>query len=110
MTIATNPVPRTWTNVPDHTARLADAVNNILRGKLNNTGDLTLTASSATSTLTDIRIGTESVIVLMPKTANAAAELGNGTLYFGTPGDGTVTVNHANNAQTDRTYRYAVIG
>lgn len=108
--IVTNHVPRTWANESDHRTRLADALNNALRGKLNNTGSVTLTASSATTTLTDVRIGAESVIAIHATTANAAAEIGNGTIYFGTPGDGTITINHANNAQTDRTFKYAVIG
>jgi len=91
-----------------HRFFLASAINNILRGKLNNTGTVTLTASSATSTLTDIRIGKDSVIFLQPTTANAAGEVA--TLYLGTPGDGTVTINHANNSQTDRTFKYTIIG
>ena len=95
-------------NPEKHRFFLATAINSILRGKLNNTGSVTLTASSATTTLTDIRIGKDSVITLQPTTANAAAEIA--TLYFGTPGDGTVTINHANNAQTDRTFKYTITG
>lgn len=85
-------------------------VNRILQGKTNNFGQstLTLTANSATTTLSDVRIGINTVILLQPTTANAAAATAN--VYFGTPGDGTVTVNHANNAQTDRTFKYVVIG
>ena len=108
MNIVTNYLPRSWSDEKDHRARIVDAINNILKGKLNNGGELTLTANSATSTLTDIRIGIDSVILIQPTTANAAAALAN--VYFGTPGDGTVTVNHANNAQTDRSFRYVVIG
>lgn len=107
MNIVTNPVPRSWHDVKDHLSRLSDAINNILRGKLNNGGTVTLTANSATTTLTDIRIGTESVILLQPTTANASTALAN--VYFGTPGNGTVTITHTNNAQTDRSFRYSVI-
>lgn len=108
MNLSTNPVPRKWGSEQDHRARLADAINNILKGKINAGGELTLTANSATTTLTDIRIGADSVILLQPTTANGAAALAN--VYFGTPGSGTVTINHSNNAQTDRSFRYAVIG
>lgn len=107
MNIVTNPVPRDWHDAKDHTGRIADAINNILRGKINNVGALTLTANAATTTLTDIRIGKDSIVLLQPTSANGAAALTN--IYFGTPGNGTVTVNHANNAQTDRTYRFAVL-
>lgn len=108
MNPSTNIVPRTWHDESDHRARLADAINNILRGKTNNVSTFTLTDNSATSVLTDIRIGLNSMIMLQPTTANAAAELA--TLYFDTPNDGSITVNHANNSQTDRTYLYAIIG
>lgn len=107
MNIVTNPVPRTWHDAADHLTRLADAINNIIRGKINVAGELTLTANSATTTLTDIRIGADCVVLLQPTSANGAAALA--TLYFGTPGNGSVTVNHANNAQTDRTFRYVVL-
>ena len=83
-------------------------VNKVLQGKTNNFGSVTLTANAASTTLTDIRIGINSVILLQPTTANAAAALA--TTYFGTPGDGTVVINHANNAQADRSFILAIVG
>lgn len=91
-----------------HRRQLAVVLNNMLQGKTNNTGTLTVTANAATTTLTDSRIGATSVILLMPTTANAATALAN--VYFTTFADGSCTVNHANNAQVDRIFRYAVIG
>lgn len=108
MSVSTPVLPPRWTDIGDQLRRIVLAVNNILRGKTNNTGTVTLTANSATSTLTDIRIGINSVILLQPTTANAAGALA--TTYFGTAGDGTVTINHANNAQTDRTFSYTLTG
>ena len=81
-------------------------VNSILRGKLNATGEVTLTTSSATTTLTDRRIQPTSVILFMATTANALADIP----YVTSIGDGTATLNHANNAQADRTFGYVVIG
>lgn len=83
-------------------------VNKVLSGKTNNFGSVTLTANAASTTLADTRIGINSVIHLQPTTANSAGALA--TTYFGTPGDGSVTINHANNAQTDRTFLYTVSG
>lgn len=83
-------------------------INKILSGKTNNFGSVTLTANTTTTTLTDPRIGINSVIHLQPTTANAAGALA--TTYFGTPGDGTVTITHANAATTDRTFKYTVSG
>lgn len=88
----------------------ADILNRLLRGKINSVGaaTFTLTANAATSTLSDVNIGGPSFIGLMPMTAHAAAELA--TLYFNTPLKGSVVVNHANTAQTDRTFTYVVLG
>lgn len=109
MTETSTPVlPQRWTDVEEQVRRTVTAVNNVLRGKTNNTGTVTLTANAASTALTDIRIGINSVIVLQPTTANAAAALA--TTYVGTPGDGTVTISHANNAQADKTFLYAIIG
>lgn len=91
-----------------HRRQIAEVVGNLMNGKSNNTGSVTLTANAATTTLSDARIGANSTILLMATTANAAGALA--TTYFTAFGDGSCTVNHANNAQTDRTFRYAVIG
>lgn len=84
------------------------AINNILSGKTNNFGEVTLTANAATTTLSDPRVGINSVITLQPTTSNAAAALS--TTYFDTPGNASVVIRHANNAQTDRTFAYTVTG
>lgn len=91
-----------------HRRAIALVLNNVIQGKLNNTGSFTITANVATTTLSDARIGANSTILLMATTANAAGALA--TTYFSGFGDGSCTVNHANNAQVDRTFRYAVIG
>lgn len=78
-----------------------------MTGKLNVLGSVTLTANSATTTLTDDLIDDSSAIFLAPRTANAKAE---GIPYYDNPTAGSVVLNHANNAQTDRTYDYGVIG
>lgn len=85
-------------------------VNNILNGKLNSTGSVTLTASTTTTAVSDERVGKESIILFMPLTANSASEQGNGTMYVSTRADGSFTITHANNSQTDRQFGYIVIG
>ena len=91
-------------------ARVRDVVNNIMRGKINATLDVTLTPSAASTTVSDARIGGSCGIYLMPLSANAAAEIGNGTIWWSAPSNQTVTLNHANNAQADRTFRLLIIG
>ena len=84
------------------------AVRLIMNGKINSTGSVTLTGSSATSTLNDILIGNDTVILFMPKTANAAAEMDG--MYVSARTSGSATLTHANNSQADRTFDYILIG
>ena len=96
----------TFTDNQDEQNRLtANAINNILDGKINSTGEITLTNSSTTTILTDARIGGNSVILLMPITNNAA----NAHVHFTNIGNGTATMNHGSGSST-RTFKYVVIG
>lgn len=90
--------------------QVASVINNVLDGKINATGTVTLTANQATTAVTEYRAGADSVMLFMPTTANAAAEIGAGGLYVSSRGKQTFTITHANNAQTDRTFGYAVLG
>lgn len=88
------------------------AINQLIRGRVNSVGSLTLEANEATTTITpDVRISNSGAkIFLTPRTANAAAELAAGTLYISEITRTNFTVTHANNAQTDRTFDYDVRG
>lgn len=91
-----------------------DQINAILDGRIQATGSVTLTASAASTAVTDRRVGRDSVILFMPLTANAATELYGGTMYVTaaniTPLTNQFTITHANNAQTDRDFRYVILG
>lgn len=90
----------------------ADIINRMQVGRSNCTTSVTLTANVASTTVTDERIAYNSVILLMPKTANASAEIGNGTIYISDTGrvNGSVVITHANNAQSDRSFGLVIIG
>ena len=103
-------VPLDWPDEKEHRRKLALGVNELRLGKIRSRGSFTLTQSQTTTTLTDANIGPDSLISWHPTTSNAAAEIGNGTLYISAQDNGTATLTHANNAQTDRTFRYAVFG
>jgi hypothetical protein len=88
---------------------ISSVVNNILSGKSNNTGSVTLAVASATTTtINDELIGTESVILLMPTTANAASALA--TLYVSARVKGIATLTHPANAVEDKTFSYMIVG
>lgn len=109
--MSTPAVPYSSSNLPDWVRRIAHTLNSVLSGKLNVTTDVTLTANASSTTLTDARIGFQSAVVpAMPTTANAAAEIGGGTLYIDTLIKGSCVIHHANNAQSDRTIRFLIIG
>jgi hypothetical protein len=61
---------------------ISEVVNNLVEGKSNNTGDITLAASGATTTtIYDERIGYKSVVLLMATTASAANAINDSTPY-----------------------------
>lgn len=76
--------------------------------------EVTLTANTATTVVTNAReaVTPDSVLRFDPLTANAAAELAAGTMYVLTANRlaGSFTITHANNAQTDRTFRWIAAG
>lgn len=84
----------------------------VMAGKINTVETLTLTASVASTTITSPIISGQTMVILMPTTANAAAEIGNGTLYQTYPNatKGQAVINHASNAQVDRIYICAFLG
>ena len=90
--------------------QVAEVVNRALDGGINATGSVTLTASAASTVVADKRLSATSFFALMPTTANASAEAGNGTIYVSSQGKQTLTLTHANNGQTDRTFRYVILG
>ncbi len=83
-------------------------------GKLNCSGVVTLAAGQSTTTLVDPLITYTSTILFMPSTANAAAAMAGlyvtDTLAGSGGAAGSAVLHHANNAQTDREFRYVIIG
>ena len=88
---------------------LAGALNDLAAGRLNNGGEVTLTANAASTTVQRLGVAAGDMIVFSPLTANAAAEIGNGTMFVAAANitKNQFVITHANNAQTDRTFRYA---
>lgn len=88
--------------------RIVQAVNELFQGRSNAIGECTLTASATSTVVSAENCGDESQVFLSPKTANAAAALA--TTYISAVTNGSFTITHANNAQTDRTFGYVAIG
>ena len=99
--------PVTWQSVPEHLRKLSEILNGVLDGRTNAVGSVTLTNTPTTTTLTDPRIGTNTVITFMPQTSGAALEMLG--LHVTARGKGTATLTHSN-AETTRTYAYMLAG
>lgn len=90
--------------------RIVQGIRDLFSGRSNAVGTVTLTASQATTTVTAINCGADSKVFLMPTTANASAEFGNGTIRISAVAGGSFTITHANNSQTDRTFFWVALG
>jgi hypothetical protein len=105
------PPPKSATGLYEWMQKAAVQFNQMLSGKLAATyPGFTLDANADQTLLQDYRIGGSTVILLTPKTASAAAELGAGTLIVGEPVSGGVNIGHANSAVADRTFDIVLIG
>lgn len=90
--------------------RINGAIRELFQGRSNAVGTVTLTASTTTTAVTAINCGTDSKIFLMPTTANAAADFVSGSLYVSSVGQGTFTITHPSDADTDKTFFWVALG
>ena len=71
---------------------ISEACRLLGQGRSNAGGEFTLTANVGSSVVNDENVAADSAIVPFAKTANAAAEIGNGTMYISAQADGSFTV------------------
>jgi len=86
------------------------AIQQLAAGRSNAIGTVTLATGAATTTVTTANCAVGSVPILVPASANAAAEVGNGTMYVIAVTNGSFTIAHANSATTGRMFLYAILG
>lgn len=101
-------VPPTSTDPQQWQRTAQTAMQEINKGNINCTGQVTLTANSATTQVNDPRAGPTSHIGFMPLTYNGAQE--KRRLIVQSQGNGYFLIGHTNNAIADRTYRYSILG
>lgn len=90
-------------DAPDTMSRV---LNQVLAGKTNNVTEVTLTANSATTTFDNPLISLFSYLGFTPLTAHAQAI----AVPRYVAGDKTATLTHANDANTDKTFKVVIIG
>jgi hypothetical protein len=98
-------VQETYSNEKDHRRQLAQGVNRALQGHINATLFVTLDPNMGSTTVIDARISPQTHAGLQPQTADAAAA----STYIKCT-NGSLTIFHANNGQTDRTFTLSLIG
>ena len=103
-------VPEDFGNWKDWLRAVAKTANLILKGATNNGVTATLTANAATTSVADNRIGPSTTLDLKPTTANAAGALATTYQTWPNATVGQAVLNHANNAQVDRTFRATLEG
>lgn len=81
-----------------------------MQGRSLAVGSVTLTASATSTTVTAPWISPYDTIMLTPATANAASALATTYVQEADITKGQFVIRHANNAQTDRTFRWHSAG
>lgn len=81
-------------------------VNLLVDGKHNGVSNFTCAANATTTTVSDLRVGPESIVLLSPTSANSASE----NIYVSAKNKQNFVVSHSNAASTDRTFDYIIIG
>lgn len=94
--------------------RASSVINGNLNGQTNNTGDVTLNTSTATTTvvLAKGRLGPNTVILFQPLTSNAALEVAAGTMWVSSRDvlNNKFMITNASNTQNDRSFKFVLIG
>lgn len=99
--------------IPDeaqHRRLMGQWIREANQGHLANVGTVTLTASTVSTTVADIRAGANSFIGFMPITANAASAQRAGNVYVSTRNKQQFIITHPSSASGDQNFVYAILG
>ena len=86
------------------------AIQQLFAGRTRAAGTFTCAAGATTTVVANALVNVGDAVLLMPTTANAAAEIGAGTAWVSAVAIGSFTVTHASASSTDRTFRYLAMG
>lgn len=97
----------TWPNEMNHRRNLAVALNGVLDGRTNSAGSFTLAEGATSTTVADVRCGTNTVILWMATSAAAAGMLSS--MYVSERPAEEFTITHGT-APAGATFEYALYG
>jgi|TARA_Y100000310_G_scaffold80358_1_gene77029 hypothetical protein len=102
-------LPLTWHDATQFYRLIVTTINGIMNGGWSNAkGEVTLTASATTTTITHLQISQESVFTFEPTTESAA--LCVTSLYVSSKANGSAVITHNSREATDRTFNYSFQG
>ncbi len=90
--------------------KFALAIQQLYAGRSNATGVVTLAANASSTTVSGKNIATGNAVFLFPATADAAAALATTYVPIATVTKQQFIIQHANNAQADRTFYWVALG
>jgi hypothetical protein len=89
--------------------QISSVLTNVMKGRTNNVIDVTVNISQATTTVTDDRIGVNTVAIAIPTNSDSETALIWPYRDFTTPLNGSMTLNHTNSGTT-KTYKIILVG
>lgn len=95
--------------VEEHIRKVSLIAREILKGKTNNTDEITLTAGSLKTTLESPRYSMNTVVTLSPRSATAATALAAGSVWIESH-KGEIIVHHDSTTDTDRIFGAVFVG
>lgn len=105
----TREVAPQFSDEQQHRRDIALSLNQVIRGKINTIGSVTLTTAAVLTTVHISQAGLDSVPIAVPLNTAAAQEIGNGTLFIAERANGYFVLSHAN-AATTRNFAFAMLG
>ena len=87
---------------------VSEVVNNLVEGKSNNTSTVILNTSGTETTVFNERVGLNSVILFVPRSANAGGETDH--IFIKTKFKGSFIIGHRNHGHSDVELDYIVVG
>lgn len=110
MAVSTFPIPpKDSDDEKKHRRELANGLALSMLGRTNNVLDVEVTASSGTTTVTDSRIGVNTVAIAVPTNSNGQSAAVWPYRDFTSPVNGSMTLVHTNNGNS-KTYKIILIG
>jgi hypothetical protein len=110
MTVSTFTVPpKDLEDGRKHRRDLAAGQEALFNGRSNNVLDVTVTDSAGSTTVTDARIGVNTVAICIPTSVNAEAAAINPYRDISAPVNGSMSLIHTNDANS-KTYKVILVG